>query len=216
MSKLKAVLFDLDGTLRDTTEIVYVAIEETLEHHDVPKPTREELYPHIHHHSIVHSVFSPHIDYEPWLAVYREKLGLGWMDAPFHDGTEKLLAELQSEGYQLAIVTSAEYDRTKEYLRYRGIDGYFSAVAAVREGVRPKPEPDLIHDALDQLGYQAHQAIMVGDMMADVEAAHAAGVKCVGITHGFSTRKDLKKAGADYMIDYLSEVPLVLAAEAAK
>lgn len=210
MPKLKAVLFDLDGTLRDTTEIVYVAIEETLVHHEVPKPTREELYPHIHHHSIVHSVFSPHIDYEPWLAVYRQKLGLSWMDAPFHDGTEELLAALQDEGYQLAIVTSAEYDRTREYLRYRGLDGYFSAVAAVREGVRPKPEPDLIHDALTQLGCEAQEAIMIGDMMADVEAAHAAGVKCVGISHGFSTRKDLKRAGADYVVDSLAEIKLLL------
>ncbi len=210
MSELKAVLFDLDGTLRDTKEIIYTALEETLAIHNGQKPTREELAPHLHHHSAVHQALSLHIDYEPWLVTYREKLGDSWMDAPFYAGTEQLLAELKAAGYRLAIVTSAEYDRTKEYLRYRELDGYFDAVAAMREGVKPKPEPDLIHDALAQLGCKAGEAVMVGDMTTDVEAARAAKLRCVGITHGFASRTELEQVGAAYVIDALKELPGIL------
>lgn len=212
MKKPKAVLFDLDGTLRDTRESIYQAYEETLEVHTGRRPTREELKPHIHHHSAVHHALTPHIDYEYWLTTYREKLGDGFTDAPFYSGTEELLEKLRREGYALAVVTSADFDRTKDYLRYRGLDGYFAVVAAVRDGIRPKPEPDLIYDALTQLGLKPTEAVMIGDMVTDVQAAHTAGVPCIAVTHGFSSQSELEAAGADAVVSMLSEIPSLLSA----
>lgn len=212
--KIKAVLLDLDGTLRDTVDIIYEVAASTVEKYGDGKPSKAELAPHIHHHSAVHREFSSHVAYEAWLMTYRNELGNAWMDAPFYANAEDILQRMIDAGYALAVVTSAEYGRTIDYLAYRNLGGYFSAVAAVREGVRPKPEADIVEDALAQLGCKPSEAIMVGDMITDVQAAHAAGVKCIGISHGFASRVELAEAGADDIIDSLIELlPTITRAE---
>ena len=84
-------------------------------------------------------------------------------------------------------------------------DMYFPGLLtmAVGEGgdVRPKPEPDGVNKVLRQLGVEREQAIYVGDSDVDVETAHNAGLPCIGVTWGFRGRDELKRAGAEYIID---------------
>lgn len=214
MATYKAVLFDLDGTLRDTVDIVREAAASTVNQYGNHKPSSVELAPHMHHHSAIHRAFSDHVPYDEWLGTYRDVLGDAWKDAPLYADAEEVLKNLQAAGYRLGVVTSAAYGRTIEYLAYRNLGGYFSSVSAVREGLRPKPEADLIHDALAQLGIKSDEAIMIGDMMTDVQAAHAAGMRCIGVSHGFASRAELVEAGADDTIDSLIELlPAIARAE---
>ncbi|QQS19027.1 HAD hydrolase-like protein [Candidatus Saccharibacteria bacterium] len=83
MAKIKAILFDLDGTLRDTKDIIVDAYQHAVEMHNGQRPTLEELQPFIHHHTEVYKGLSAHIDYETWLATYRNRLSTAWMEAPF-------------------------------------------------------------------------------------------------------------------------------------
>ncbi len=208
--RIKAILFDLDGTLRDTMEIVYTALEKTIEKHTNTEPTRDLIRQHIHHHSAVHAALSPQVDYNTWLQTYREYLGTDWMDAPFFDHAEGVLQELSMAGYRLAVVTAAEYERTIEYLSYRHIDQYFTVVTGMRDGFRPKPAPDLMLGAMQQLQVMPEEVIAIGDMITDIQAARAAGIECIGVTHGFATRNELEAAGADYLIDSFQELlPLI-------
>lgn len=110
-------------------------------------------------------------------------------------------------GLRLAVVTSAEYERTIEYLSYRNIDQYFEVVVAMRDGFRPKPAPDMMLEALRQLDCAPEETVAIGDMITDVQAAHAAGIRCIGITHRFASRKELEMAGADEIIDSLAPFP---------
>jgi phosphoglycolate phosphatase len=210
MNKTKAVLLDLDGTLRDTVGVITKAYEHAVETHNGRKPTWEELAPFIHHHSAVHRGLSSHVEYDLWLTTYREKLGEDWMNAPLYDNCEAVLESIRAAGYSMAVVTSAEYDRTIEYLRHRGLDGYFQAVAGMRGGMRPKPDPSLVLEALSLLNCRPEEAVMVGDMVVDIAAAHAAGVRCIAITHGFTTREELERAGADILADSLLEVQRIV------
>ena len=210
-NNIKAILFDLDGTLRDTKDIIIDAYMHAVEVHNGRRPSLQELQPHIHHHSEVYKALSAHVAYEPWLETYRTKLSTAWMEAPFFEHAEQVLQELKMAGYRLAVVTSAEYDRTVEYLSYREVDHYFEVVVAMREGFRPKPEPDMMLDAMRQLGCTPQETITIGDMITDVQAAHAAGIQIVGITHGFASRRELEDAGADYLIDRLADFPDILA-----
>lgn len=206
MSKTKAVLFDLDGTLRDTVGVITKAYEHAVETHNGRKPTWEELAPFIHHHSAVHKGLSSHVEYDLWLTTYREKLGEDWMNAPLYDNCEGVLKSIHTAGYAMAVVTSAEYDRTVEYLQHRRLEGYFQAIAAMRDGMYPKPDPSLVLEALSLLDCRPEDAVMVGDMVVDIAAAHAAGVRCIAVTHGFTTRAELERAGADMVVDSLLEV----------
>ena len=207
MAKINAILFDLDGTLRDTKDIIVEAYQHAVEVHNGQRPSLDELQPYIHHHTEVHKGLSAHIDYDLWLETYRSHLSTAWMDAPFFEHAEAVLQELAMVGYRLAVVTSAEYERTIEYLSYRGIDQYFEVVVAMRDGFRPKPAPDMMLEALRQLDCAPEETIAIGDMITDVQAAHAAGIKCIGITHGFASREELKGAGADEIVDSLASFP---------
>ncbi|QQS19028.1 HAD hydrolase-like protein [Candidatus Saccharibacteria bacterium] len=60
-------------------------------------------------------------------------------------------------------------------------------------------------EAMKQLGCKPKETIAIGDMVTDVQAAHAANIICVGITHGFATKAELQDAGADYIVDSLAE-----------
>jgi HAD superfamily hydrolase (TIGR01509 family) len=206
---VKTVLFDLDGTLRDTKDIIVDAYMHAVEVHTGKRPTLDELQPYIHHHSEVHKGLSAHVEYDDWLKTYRGRLDGAWMDAPFFAHAESVLEQLVMAGYRLAVVTSAEYERTIEYLSYRNIDQFFEVVVAMRGGFRPKPAPDLMEEALRQLRCQPEEAIAIGDMITDAQAAQAAGITFVGITHGFATREELAAAGADYLIDSLADLASV-------
>lgn len=211
MGKIKAILFDLDGTLRDTKDIIVEGYMHAVEVHNGRRPTLDELQPYIHHHTEVHKGLSAHIEYDEWLKTYRGKIEGAWMDAPFFAHAESVLEQLVMAGYRLAVVTSAEYQRTLEYLSYRNIDQFFEVVVAMREGFRPKPAPDMMIEAMKQLGCTADETITIGDMITDAQAAQAAGIPFVGITHGFATRDELVAAGADYLIDSLAEFLTILA-----
>jgi HAD superfamily hydrolase (TIGR01509 family) len=204
VAKINAILFDLDGTLRDTKDIIVEAYQYAVEVHNGQRPSLDELQPYIHHHTEVHKGLSAHIDYDSWLETYRSRLSTAWMEAPFFEHAEKSLAELKMAGLRLAVVTSAEYERTIEYLSYRNIDQHFEVVVAMRDGFRPKPAPDMMLEALRQLGCAPEETIAIGDMITDVQAAHAAGIRCIGITHGFASREELETAGADVIIDSLA------------
>lgn len=213
MARTKAVLFDLDGTLRDTRETVYRALEETVGQYGGRVPSRQEIQKHVHHHSAVHAALSPDVEYELWLATYREKLGSEWMDAPFFTHAEKVLQQLVMSGHRLAVVTAADYDRTVEYLSYRRIDHFFEVVTGLRPGLLPKPEPDLMLDALRQLDCAPSEAVTVGDMPTDLRAAEAAGVRFIGVSHGFGSRAELEAAGATIIIDSLEELLAIVDAD---
>ncbi len=210
MGKIKAILFDLDGTLRDTKDIIVEGYMHAVQVHNGRRPTLDEIQPYIHHHTEVHGGLSAHIEYDAWLKTYRDKIEGAWMDAPFFADTESVLEQLSMAGYRLAVVTSAEYERTLEYLSYRNIDQFFEVVVAMRDGFRPKPAPDMMLEAMKQLGCTADETITIGDMITDAQAAQAAGIPFVGITHGFATREELVAAGADFLIDSLAEFPELL------
>lgn len=210
MRKIKAILFDLDGTIRDTKDIIIDGYMHAVETHGKRRPTLEELQPYMHHHTEVHRGLSAHADYDAWLQTYRTRIDMAWKDAPFFADAEQILGQLVMAGYRQAVVTSADYDRTLEYLSYRNIDQFFEVIVAMREGFRPKPAPDMMLEALWQLGCPASDAITIGDMITDAQAAQAAGLPFVGITHGFASREELVAAGADYIIDSLAEFPAVL------
>lgn len=210
MPKLKAILFDLDGTLRDTKDVVYDAIQHAIEMISGEKPSREQIRPHIHHHSAVHKALARHVPIETFEKVYHDKLYKTWDDVALFEAAVETLEQLSAKGYLLAVVTSAGNKSSLDFVRKRGIAHHFAAISGVGDGIRPKPAPDLVLRALELIGCEPEAAVMVGDLPADVLAAHAAGVRCIAITHGFGLRDELEAAGADYIIDSLTELPAIL------
>lgn len=211
MAKLKAILFDLDGTLRDTRQLIYDALEYTFQAHGKRVPSKEELAPYIHHHSYVREQFMPEVSMEDFDGVYAAHIDQALLEVQLYPGTNELLTELKAAGYKLAVVTAGR--RAPRDMRAYGIADYFDAIVGGDDISAHKPDPEGTLLALERLGVQPTEAIMIGDMPTDVRAARAAGLKAfVGITHGLSSRESLEQSGADYIIDSLAELPEVIAA----
>ena len=208
--KLKAVLFDLDGTLRDTRELIYSSVEHTLGKLNVPVPSRTELDPYIHHHSVVHGQFAPHVTLDDFEQIYNAKVRPMIPYVQLYEGAAEVLQRLHDDGYKTAVVT-ASYTAPDDIPQY-GIADFIDVVVSARDIAKHKPDPESTKLALERLGVKPEQAVLVGDMATDVRAANAAGITLtVGLTHGLGTRESLEAEGTSYIIDSLSELPDVLA-----
>ncbi|MEO6513743.1 MAG: HAD family hydrolase [Candidatus Saccharimonadales bacterium] len=209
MSKIKAVLFDMDGTLNDTRHAVYEALEQAFAVHDVPAPSREEMAPYIHSHNAVHDAFASHIEQKKFLDTYFEKVFELLPTSHHYTGVKSILEQLYADGYKLGLVTGAVY--LKNYFEQADAFKHFAVVVGPEETAKSKPDPQGTNLALKQLKLEPTEAVMVGDLATDIKTAKAAGLAAaIGITHGFGTRESLEEADADYIIDQLSELPDIL------
>ena len=209
MSKIKAILFDLDGTLRDSREPIFLAIEHALKTHVGSTPSRQELLPHIHHHEEVQKVFAANTDPAKFLKSYWEKVEELRNTMVPYEGAHDLLSVLHKAGYRLGIVSTAS--TAVQYLESHGVSKLFDVIVGGKDTVEHKPSPVPVFRALELLNLDAKDAIMIGDLPADIASATSAGLRAtVGITHGFGTATMLKDAGADYTIDSYDQLVKIL------
>jgi HAD superfamily hydrolase (TIGR01509 family) len=207
--KIKAILFDLDGTLRDSTEPLFVAIEAALSRYLEAVPTRDELRPYMHYHEIVRQKFANDADAEEFNDVFRKEYESKRGKVRLHDHAAKVVNDLHAQGTKLAIVSMAT--TSEKFLTEQKLRHLFDAIVTPNDVTRFKPHPEPVQVALDRLKVAAADAVMVGDTGADIQAAHAAGLgAAIGLTHGMATREILQEVGADHIIDSLAELPAVL------
>ena len=216
MSKTRrAVLFDLDGTLVDSAPNIHAALNETLTSIGV-KPldlTTVKSYVGGGARRLVECALegagrtSPPecIDQllERFLIAYRKTPAS--LSRLYPDASE-LLTQLSQDGRTLGVVTNKPHDLSLAILEALSIRHMFAAVAASKPGQTLKPAPALILAALEVLGIEAEQTVMVGDSRTDLEAARAAGCRIILVTHGYS-REPVETLGADAVISHFRDLP---------
>jgi HAD superfamily hydrolase (TIGR01509 family) len=114
-------------------------------------------------------------------------------------GAQQLLEWLRDDGLTLAVATSAEPSELRDLLRIAGAVRFFEATASSAEADRSKPDPDIVHAALERSGCRASEAIMIGDTPYDIEAAQRAGIGLIALRcGGWWSDADLSGAVAIY------------------
>ncbi|WP_440060253.1 HAD family hydrolase [Thermogladius sp. 4427co] len=177
---MKAVLFDMDGTIldsegfivwtfREASKITGIPVDLDLVRRNIGRPIDD--FREIVFRGVSDSEF------ELFMKVRARIASENWkrMIRVFEDALHALPA-LREKGFKLALASSSKEERIIEYLSYFGLLGYFDAISGVREGVRGKPYPDVIERALKELGLSPYQTVYVGDREVDCQAASAAGV----------------------------------------
>lgn len=175
---IDTVLFDFDGTLIDTTDVVISSWQDTFRAITGEEKSREELLGTLG--EVVRDSmkrFFPDKDPDECIRLYRSFQGEDYMlRMKFYSGMPELVRKLKEEGYKVAVVTS----RTKN-TAYQAIDNCnlrdcFDYVLSCEDTDihKPNPEPALL--ALEKLGSLPSEAIMIGDSMYDVKCAHNAGI----------------------------------------
>lgn len=210
------VIFDMDGTVLNTLEDLKDSVNYALHQMGYPFRTLDEIRRFVGNGSrllIERAVpaGTTKEDCNKCLEIYSKYYATNNQNKTKpYDGIIDLLKELKDRKYKLAIVSN-KFDSSVKVLCRNYYNEYIKVAIGESQNVAKKPAPDSVFTAIKELGSKVEQSIYVGDSDVDVETAHNAGIKCVGVTWGFRTRETLLNAGADYIIDNPVELIPILA-----
>lgn len=200
--RIKAVLWDLDGTLLDTLDDLAASTNAALAQYGLPQRTRDEVRAFVGNgvRKLIERAVPQGTDeatvgrvYDAFVAHY----GLHSRDhtRPY-DGVIPMLDALLAGGVRLAIVSNKIDFAVKELSRAYFGERMSSAVGDA-PGRRRKPAPDSVMEAMRQMGVAPEETAYVGDSDVDVETARNAGVACCAVSWGFRSERCLREAGAE-------------------
>jgi pyrophosphatase PpaX len=209
----QTILFDLDGTLLDTKELILSSYRYAT--HEVlgERLPDELILPYIGIPLIYQMrVIAPeHAD--ELMKVYREHNARVHDELiRYFDGTREMLDELRDEGKQLAVVTSKRNEPALKGLERFGLEGYFELVIGSEDTLKHKPEPDPLLLAAARLNVPVASCVYVGDSPYDMQAARAAEVTAIGALWGMFSRDELADSGAQYEAPTISALPTIIRA----
>lgn len=209
MPDIRTVLFDLDGTLLDSVDLIVDSYHHTFAAHSLPPMTRDEILAGIG--TPLYSVFGRMTDdaatVASWVATYRE-YNLTHHDtrARAYPGTVEMVRRIKAAGHRLGLVTSKNRGGAQRGLTLMGLDGVMEVIIGADDVVKPKPDPEPVLLALERLGESADSTIFVGDSHHDIYSGRAAGVLTAGVTWGPFDRNHLEFAAPDYYCDTPEEL----------
>ena len=209
-----AVLFDLDGTLIDSIELILASMRYAFAKCRAPVPTDAEWLTGVGTplRTMFQRYASDDAEIDRFIAAYREHQFAN------HDGlvrsydqVEATVACLAKNGHPLAVVTSKTEALARRGLEHVGIMKYFATIIGCDTCQRHKPHPEPVLTALDRLGYSPKEAVFVGDSVHDVASGNAAGVLTIAALWGPFSREQLAVACPDRYLERIGELPQLLA-----
>ena len=198
MNKYKILLFDLDGTLCDTDEMIVQTMQAIYkEFKPVKERSREELY-YFSGPPIRDTLANEFPDQDPdYMYDVFKKVSKGFYKDfvyPYKDEIE-ILTALKEKGYRLGVVTNKGLPLTIYSLEICHIDSLFDVIISADDVAIPKPDPTGINKALEKLGIKNKEEVLyIGDNDIDYITASNAGVDTLLVTWGPRTINVLDKA----------------------
>ncbi len=212
---IKAVIFDMDGTILDTLEDLRSSVNYALKIHGFPERSTEEVRQFLGNGMVklieravpegtdedkVQSVLNAHKEYYPLHCTEKTKS---------YPGIPELLSDLKSAGIKTAVVSN-KTDKNVKTLVNDYFKGLFTVSVGAREGVPRKPAPEMMDIALSELGVSKEEALYIGDSDVDVETARNSGLKMITVLWGFRDKDQLVNAGADLFVSDHTELKSLL------
>lgn len=207
------VLFDLDGTLIDSLELLVSAMTHAFDSRQGPRPTVDEWVATIGRpllwqfgqyatgdDDLQHLVQT----YRAFQHEHHDRLTRAY------DGIPALVADLHSAGHALGVVTSKFGQLASRSLAHVGLAPHFQVVVGADHTTKHKPDPDPIWFALRELGHEPSRAVYVGDSPFDVMAANAAGVTSIAVTWGAAAEEPLREVAPKHVVSTVAELEVLL------
>lgn len=207
----KLAVFDMDGTILDTLEDLKDSTNFALENCGYPTRSYDEVRRFVGNgirklieRAVPEGLTVEQIDRVH--EVFTEHYKVHCADkTKAYDGIKPLLEKLRASGVKTAVVSNkADYgvqELCKEYF-----DGLFDYAVGEREGIRRKPAPDAVNEALRVLGIDKSEAVYIGDSDVDFETAKNAELPCISVLWGFRDEEFLREKGATLFVRDPAEI----------
>ena len=218
----KYILFDLDGTLTDSSEGITKCVQHASNRLGIKENDQAMLRRFIG--PPLDESFEKFYGFDKETALkavdyYRERYSdTGIYENVLFDGIDKLLADLKNDGYIVALATCKPEIYVPRILKHFNIDGYFDvAVGSELEGGERRHKNQVINEVFvrlseagltgdDDITMVKSKAIMIGDRKDDILGAKASGIDSMGVRYGFAEEQELEIAGADYIVETVEDI----------
>ena len=208
-------IFDLDGTLLDTLGDLAASVNYAMRTHGLPEHSVDEVCRFVGNgvRRLMERAVpggAAHPAFEAAFATFRRHYMEHSLDTTRpYKGIPEMLQELKRRGRHTAVVSNKFDAATKELCRHFFPDTIDVAVGEHEaEGIRKKPAPDTVLQALSQLGVGQEGAVYVGDSDVDIQTARNSGLPCISVLWGFRDREFLLAHGAETFVSQPSELLL--------
>jgi pyrophosphatase PpaX len=210
---MRAVLFDLDGTLIDSIALLLGSMHYAFEGFEGRKPTTQEWVAGIGTPLVKQFAEFARDDAE----VQRLKLRYREWQMAHHDemtiaypGAVETVRTLHERGLKMALVTSKGDELATRSLKHIGLMEYIPVVVGADSVTEHKPKPAPVFKALELLGMRPEEACFIGDSTHDVHAGNAAGVRTIAALWGPFTREQLAPSHPTYWLDDVRDLPALV------
>ena len=213
----QTVVFDLDGTLLDTLEDLYRAVNAALDRHSLPRRTRNEVRLFVGNgvELLIRRAVPAGCDEEiilSTLADFKATYAAICKDnTKPYDGILPMLTALRDKGIRVAVVSN-KFDAATKALCAEYFGDLVEVAIGERADVRKKPAPDTVFEALRELDVTAGEAVYVGDSDVDIRTAENCGMDCISVTWGLRDEDFLVENGAKTLVHAPSDlIPVIIA-----
>lgn len=211
---ITTILFDFDGTLLDTNELIIQSFEHVLEKHYPGEYKRPDILPFLgpplnETFDLIDPKRSDQFlgEYREWNIQNHDAL------ASEFEGVSETLRQLKEEGYKLAIVSTKKNHMIHKGIELLEVGNVFDEVIGFDDVLKAKPDPEPILLALKRLNADREEALMIGDNYHDIVGGQNAGVKTAGVAWTSKGEDFLAKYNPDYMLQKMSDIFTILQGE---
>ena len=214
---IRTFIFDLDGTLLDTLGDLAASVNYALQAHNMPTHSIDNVRRFVGNgvrllmeRAVPDGASNPQFDAA--FATFRQHYMAHSLDTTRpYEGILEMLRVLRQRGYRTAVVSNKFYAATQELCHHFFPDTIEVAIGEHEaEGIRKKPAPDTVIEALRQLGERREDAVYVGDSDVDIATAAASGMPSISVLWGFRDRQFLMEHGASRFISQPLELLTLL------
>lgn len=210
---VELIVFDLDGTLVDSRRDIACSVNFMLEALRLPPLGVEEISEFVGRGvaNLIRSVLgeSHRGRFAKALRIFRDHYSKHLLDhTVLYPDVRPLLESL--EDIPKSVITNKPTEYAVQILAGLGVNQYFAEILGGDQSEAKKPAPDALLALIRRFGVEPDRVLMVGDSTIDIETGKNAGVWTCAVSYGFGSREDLIRARADYLLDRLIDLKLIV------
>lgn len=210
----RTIVFDLDGTLADTSADLLAAANTALDRGGYEPSLTAAQHGRLAMRGAVAMLGAalgpkhPDLDrlYPALIEAYAER---DHADSRLYPGVERVIGRMAADGARMAVCTNKRADLAQQVLEKLGLRDHFRALIGRDSLAVCKPDPEPLREAVRRAGGDPAHAVMIGDTNTDLQAARAAGVPCILVP--FGAEVDVAALQPDMVMDHFDDLPGLLA-----